>query len=82
MRAITFVAFASLGLCCFPIRALAQFTLQLNSGNASYSIIGYTGAGGNVVIPSAVSNLPVTIIADYAFQSKTGSSEKFVLRVM
>ena len=66
-----FVAIALFGLRCFQTQALAQFTLQLNSGNTSYSIIGYTGVGGNVVIPSVISNLPVTIISDYAFQSVT-----------
>src|ERR1035438_5961156 len=65
---VAFVAFASLGLCFFQTRAAAQFTFQLNSDSSSFSVTGYSGVGGTVVIPNVVSNLPVTIIADYAFQ--------------
>jgi hypothetical protein len=41
---------------------------------ASYTIIGYLGAGGNVNIPATINGLPVTSIADYAFTYSFGTS--------
>ncbi len=40
---------------------------------SAYTIIGYMGAGGNVVIPASINGLPVTCIADYAFSYSYGS---------
>lgn len=42
----------------------------LNNGT-SVTITGYTGAGGGVDIPGAITNLPVVSIGDYAFQNLT-----------
>lgn len=41
---------------------------------SAYTIIGYMGAGGNVVIPASIGGLPVTSIADYAFSYVVGAS--------
>jgi hypothetical protein len=43
----------------------AQFTFTTNNG--TLTITGYTGSGGNVVIPGATNGFPVTSIAGEAF---------------
>jgi len=45
----------------------AQFTYATNDN--TITITGYTGPGGNVVIPSIITGLPVTRIGDEAFYS-------------
>ena len=45
--------------------AQAQFTYLTNNG--TLTVTGYTGPGGNVVIPAAANGLPVTAIGDKAF---------------
>jgi hypothetical protein len=50
--------------------AQAQFTFTTN--NAGLTITGYSGAGGDLVIPSVTNGLPVTAIGTNAFLSKTG----------
>jgi hypothetical protein len=52
------VLLALLGL---PSGATAQFTFLTNSGTVT--VIGYTGPGGSVTIPSSTGALPVTGIA-------------------
>src|SRR6185295_14891090 len=47
----------------------AQFTYTANGG--SVTITGYTGPGGNVTIPGTITGMPVTMIADGAFQNQT-----------
>jgi hypothetical protein len=37
------------------------------TGNGAITITGYTGPGGNVIIPDTINNLPVTTIGDQAF---------------
>ena len=37
----------------------------------SYTITGYTGSGGAITIPAAISGVPVTAIGNYAFGGKT-----------
>ena len=49
------------------IQANAQFTFRTNNG--TITITGYTGSGGNVVIPNATNGYPVTGIAQGAFIS-------------
>lgn len=50
-------------------RAGAQFVTQNNGG--TLTITGYTGAGGNVGIPSAIGGLPVVAISGLAFYGQT-----------
>jgi hypothetical protein len=45
--------------------AQAQFTYTTNNG--AITMTGYTGPGGAVTIPSAISSLPVNAIGDFAF---------------
>src|SRR5271170_1574707 len=56
-------------LLAVPVAAQAQFTFTTNNG--AITITGYTGPGGVVVIPSATNGLPVTSIADLAFDDIT-----------
>ncbi len=49
-----------------PGAARAQFLFETNNG--SLTITGYTGPGGNVVIPSTTNGLLVTSIGDNAFR--------------
>lgn len=51
-----------------PAAMQAQFTYTTNNG--SITITGYTGTGGDVVIPSAINGLPVTSIGEDAFENK------------
>lgn len=48
-----------------PRAGQAQFTYVTNSG--AITITGYTGPGGEVVIPGTIGGLPVTTIGDSAF---------------
>lgn len=50
-----------------PGVARAQFLFVTT--NDSITITGYTGSGGDVVVPSEVDGLPVTSIGEYAFNS-------------
>jgi len=45
----------------------AQFTCVTNNG--SITIAGYTGLGGDVIIPATINGRPVTRIGQHAFQS-------------
>jgi hypothetical protein len=45
--------------------AQAQFTFTTNNG--TITITGYTGPGGDVIIPSTINGLPVTGIGEWAF---------------
>jgi hypothetical protein len=49
--------------------AHAPYTCTTNNG--AITITGYTGPGGNVVIPSTINSLPVTGIASNVFESLT-----------
>ena len=49
------------------LTARAQFTFVTNNG--AITITGYTGAGGDLVIPSEINGYPVTAIASSAFLS-------------
>ena len=57
-------------LCALSVMAHAQGFSFTNHG-AAITITGYTGAGGDVVIPSSINGLQVTRIARYAFSSRT-----------
>ncbi|MEI6785332.1 MAG: leucine-rich repeat domain-containing protein, partial [Verrucomicrobiota bacterium] len=48
-----------------PGLAQAQFNYATNNG--TITITGYTGDGGDVTIPSMITDLPVTGIGDFAF---------------
>src|SRR6516165_5949965 len=54
----------------FPLVANAQFTYTTNTDNA-ITITGYTGAGGNVTIPTSTNGFLVTSIGCDAF-SRSG----------
>ena len=43
-----------------------DFTYTVNVGN-TVTITGYTGAGGDVVIPSTINSMPVVGIGNWAF---------------
>ena len=49
--------------------ARAQFTYTTNNG--AITITGYTGPGGDVIIPSMTNGLPVTSIGTAAFSACT-----------
>ena len=52
----------------FPIAAQAQFSFIINSPDTNaITIIGYTGVGGSVDIPSNIEGKVVARIGDYAF---------------
>ena len=51
------------------LSATAQFSYTTKNGGIT--ITGYSGPGGNVAIPSAINGLPVTAIADGAFQNQS-----------
>jgi hypothetical protein len=62
-------------LLTLPVAVQAQFTYTTNADGASITITGYTGAGGAVIIPTNINNLPVTSIgwaAFYGCSSLTG----------
>ncbi len=46
-----------------------DFTYELNPGNTTVTITGYTGPGGAVTIPDNIISLPVTSIGEYVFQN-------------
>ena len=47
-------------------QAFGDFTYTTNSSSAA--ITGYTGPGGDIVIPSTIDNKPITAIGRYAFR--------------
>jgi hypothetical protein len=53
-------------LLALPAVVQAQFDYTTNNG--AITITGYTGSGGDVTIPATINGLPVTSIADLAFQ--------------
>jgi hypothetical protein len=53
-------------------------TYALNSGNASYSVTGYTGNTTDIIIPATYSGLPVTSIANNAFKWKSNITSVFI----
>lgn len=60
-----------LGMCMFVPAAAAAETadgLVYEEANGEITITGYTGAGGEVVIPAEIDNKPVTQIAAQAFR--------------
>ena len=68
MKTITHInvkTLAALLLLCVSTAVQAQFLFVTNNG--ALTITGYTGPGGDVVIPSYTNGLPVTSIADSAF---------------
>jgi len=60
---------AALLVLASPFSSRAQFTFTTNNG--AITITGYTGSGGNVVIPSTTNGYPVTTIGIGAFNGKT-----------
>ena len=56
-------------LLILPTGLHAQFTYTTNNG--SLTITGYTGPGGDVIIPSTIDGLPVTSIGYHAFYHNT-----------
>src|SRR5215471_18204809 len=56
-------------LLTFPALVEGQFSYLVT--NNTVSIVGYTGSGGSVTIPSDVNGVPVTGIGDNAFLNNT-----------
>jgi hypothetical protein len=54
-------------LVALPVLSQAQFTFTTNADN-TITITGYTGSGGEVIIPDTIYGLPVTTIGASAFQ--------------
>jgi len=55
-----------------PLITQAQLTYT-NNGNNTLTITGYSGTiPGSLVIPATINELPVTAVADFAFQSISG----------
>lgn len=52
-------------LVMLPAAVQAQFTFTTNNG--ALTITGYTGSGGDVIIPSTTNDLPITSIESFAF---------------
>jgi hypothetical protein len=57
--------YALLLVLAWPAIMQAQFTCITN--NSAITITGYTGSGGNVIIPDRINGLPVTCIGSNAF---------------
>jgi hypothetical protein len=57
-----------LGILTAPRTLQAQFLYTTNNG--TITITGYTGLGGDVIIPSTLDGLPVTDIGDSAFKER------------
>src|SRR5438045_677840 len=57
-------------LLLFPVRLAAAAQGQFNNDidNGEVIIVGYTGAGGDIIIPSTIEGLPVTSIWAEAFR--------------
>lgn len=68
-QSLKFVATLMIGTLVMGATAVqAQFDWTTNSGGIQ--ITGYTGPGGEVVVPDMITGLPVTSIGDYAFYQK------------
>src|ERR1039458_9281380 len=67
----TILALLGLLLLAAPAAVQAQFTYTKNAAGSTITITGYTGPGGTVIIPAAITGLPVTSIADFAFYTCT-----------
>ncbi len=63
--------FSALFLMASAVTAVAlqsgDYTYEMNSGNTTVTITGYSGPGGAVAIPSTLAGLPVTGIGNWAF---------------
>ncbi|HXT10046.1 MAG TPA: leucine-rich repeat domain-containing protein [Candidatus Angelobacter sp.] len=70
LRALTLVA--AIFVSSLPQPLQAQFACTTNNG--TIAITGYSGPGGDVSIPDSLGGLPVTSIADAAFQGDTNLS--------
>jgi BspA type Leucine rich repeat region (6 copies)/Bacterial Ig domain len=56
-------------LLLLPVMVQAQFNFVTNNG--AITITGYTGPGGEVIIPSTINGCPVTSIGDDAFEGSS-----------
>jgi len=63
--------FLILFLLAAPAAAQAQFSWTTNAGGVTLTVTGYSGPGGNIAIPAAISNLTVTAIGQFAFDNNT-----------
>ena len=69
-RMLMFGAILTVLLCLAGISTQAQYAYYITE-NATITITGYSGSGGNITLPStATYNLPVTAIQDGAFANK------------
>jgi|GEM_PF-714008 len=55
------------GLHCSMISAASDF--QYSNNGVEVQILSYNGAGGDVIIPSLIENVPVTCLGNYSFQN-------------
>ncbi len=61
-------------LTCIPlgVSAESEGDYEYTVANGETTITGYTGSGGDVVIPSTLGGYPVTTIGNYTFEDCTG----------
>jgi|GEM_PF-1310980 len=67
-----FLALISLMFLSSPAFSLQSGDFTYSGSGGTVTITGYTGAGGAVVIPSAINGMPVVSIGDMAFMGSTG----------
>ena len=61
-------------LCAVMLPAVVQAQFIFTTNNSNITIIGYTGPGGAVTIPSTTNGLPVTSIGFEAFSATSVTS--------
>ena len=59
------------GLLVFFLPGISQAQFTFTTNNGAITITGYTGSGGNVVIPGTTNGYPVTAIGASAFSHQT-----------
>ena len=67
-------------LLILPALAQAQFTFTTNNG--AITITGYTGSGGDVIIPEVINGYPVKNIGIFAFNPAPGNPNPITSVVM
>lgn len=55
--------------CAFTVTVVEQTQFTCRTNNGTLTITGYTGPGGDVIIPATIDSLPVIAIGDFAFSS-------------
>jgi len=65
------MVYVRIGLLLLSSLSLSVADFIIEEGPTNISIVGYTGVGGDVVIPSSISNKPVNVIKTLAFKDQT-----------